>query len=411
MGKYKKDEKLVINPKNTLVSFLVFLFSISVVLISYVSVIFPAVILASNTVKIPGVNPITPNPYELGVWTIWVIAANIIIFSLLFLFFKNKLPVPFLLLFKKIFSLELSKKHAFIVMTILLIIYTAFTAGELSKEETLKDYHGVKDRLESWSLEQIVNFEPHVKYFFLKSSMILFGNYKIIPFITSISLLITTYFFTKTITNKRFAGIIAVVILLQSNVFLSYDTSVTYDNLWILFYLISLYTIYKFWPLSPVSYVLSILSKALTIAFLPMSIYFILKSKISRKQKMVILCISIGIVIVGGIVTISTTAGEATQEEFNSKELLMGFTSFANQLRFDGLVVMFMIPLIVGLFIITRQGIKHGESIMVFISGLLIIAPILTGFTNQTNQPYRFVPLIVFFAVGVGMLLSKRQVE
>jgi len=56
-----------------------------------------------------------------------------------------------------------------------------------------------------------------------------------------------------------------------------------------------------------------------------------------------------------------------------------------------------------------RSGIKHGESIMVLISGMLLMTPILTAFTNQTNQPYRFVPLVVFFAVGVGVLLSKRQ--
>jgi hypothetical protein len=89
----------------------------------------------------------------------------------------------------------------------------------------------------------------------------------------------------------------------------------------------------------------------------------------------------------------------------------MGFTSFSYQLRFDGLVMLFMIPLMVGLFLISKKGGKHGESIMVFISGMLLITPILTGFTNQTNQPYRFVPLVVFFAIGVGVLLSKRQVE
>jgi len=38
-----------------------------------------------------------------------------------------------------------------------------------------------------------------------------------------------------------------------------------------------------------------------------------------------------------------------------------------------------------------------------------LTAPILTGFTDQTNQPYRFVPLVVFFAVGVGVLLSKKK--
>jgi len=68
-----------------------------------------------------------------------------------------------------------------------------------------------------------------------------------------------------------------------------------------------------------------------------------------------------------------------------------------------------MIPLVVGLFIVSKSGIKHGESIMVFIAGILLITPFLTALTTQTNQPYRFVPLVVFFAVGVGVLLSKRQ--
>jgi len=68
--------------------------------------------------------------------------------------------------------------------------------------------------------------------------------------------------------------------------------------------------------------------------------------------------------------------------------------------------MLFMILLIVGLFLVSKSGVKHGESIMVLISGMLLIAPILTGFTNQ---PYRFVPLVVFFAIGVGVLLSKRQ--
>ena len=47
---------------------------------------------------------------------------------------------------------------------------------------------------------------------------------------------------------------------------------------------------------------------------------------------------------------------------------------------------------------------------IVFIAGMLLIAPIIMGFTTHTNQPYRFVPLVVFFAIGVGVLLSRRQV-
>lgn len=400
------------NTQNKIIPWVVFLFSISIVLISFVSVMFPSLILVSDTVKIPGIEPVTPDPFETGVWSGGVIAAGFVTLGLAFLYFRKKLPNSLLSLFTKLFSFEISKKTAFIVMAILLTIYIGASATELASQEIFEDYNGVKNRVETWSLDTISSFEPHVKYFFLKSSIVLFGNDRVIPLLASAALLIVTYFLTKTITQKRFAGIVAVVVLLQSNVFLVYDTSVSYTNFWILFYLLSLYLVYRFWPLSPVSYLLSIPSKALTAAFLPMSIYFILRSKISRKQKMITAGITTGIIVAGGLASlggVSTTQG--TEEEFDSKEFWMGFTSFSYQLRFDGLVMLFMIPLIVGLFLVSKRGVKHGESVMVLISGMLIIAPILTGFTNQTNQPYRFVPLVVFFAIGVGVLLSKRQVE
>jgi len=411
-----KIEKTDINStkvkKNQIIPLIVFIFSISIVLISYTSVIFPALILVSDTVKIPGIDSVTPDPYETGVWSGGVIITSIFTIGLAFLYFKNKLPSFLSSLFSKIFAFEISKKSAVIILLALLIIYTSASSAELSSQEIFEDYTDVKNRLDNWSPDQMMNsFEPHVRYFLLKASTVLFGNDRVVPLLASVSLLVVTYFLTKTITQKRFAGIVSVVILMQSNVFLIYDTTVSYTNFWILFYLLSLYLVYRFWPLSPVSYLLSIPSKALTAAFLPMSLYFILRSNISRKQKMITVGITAGIILAGGVASIggfSTT--QETEEEFNGKEFWMGFTSFSYQLRFDGLVMIFMIPLIVGLFLVSRSGMKHGESIMVFISGMLLIAPILTGFTNQTNQPYRFVPLVVFFAIGVGVLLSKRQV-
>jgi hypothetical protein len=244
---------------NQLIPWIVFLFSISIVLISFTSVMFPALILVSDTVKIPGIDSVTPDPYETGVWSGGVILTSIIIFVLAFLYFKNKLPEFLLALFTKLFLFEISKKIAFITLLVLLIIYISSSYVELSSQEIFADYIGVKNRLDSWSPDQIINsFEPHVRFFFIKSSMVMFGNDRVVPLLASTALLIVTYFLTKTITQKRFAGIVSVVILMQSNVFLIYDTTVSYTNFWILFYLLSLYLVYRFWPLSPVSYLLSI---------------------------------------------------------------------------------------------------------------------------------------------------------
>ncbi|KAG2472503.1 MAG: conserved membrane protein of unknown function [Nitrosopumilales archaeon] len=239
--------------------------------------------------------------------------------------------------------------------------------------------------------------------------MILFGNYAVVPFLASIALVIIVYFFTKQITQKRFAGLVAVIILIQSHVFLTFDTSVAYSNFWVLFYLLSLYFMYKVWPLSPVSFLVSIPAKALTVTFLPMSIYFLLRSQISKNKKMLIGGIIIAIVLIGAAVASGREDLLAAQQEsFISDEFWIGFTSFATQLRFDGLVILFLVPLIVGLLLASTKN-KHAESMMVLMGGMLLIAPLLTGFSDQTNQPYRFVPFVTFFAVGVGVLLSKAK--
>jgi len=144
-----------------------------------------------------------------------------------------------------------------------------------------------------------------------------------------------------------------------------------------------------------------------------MLLFLIFRSTLSRKKKIIAAATSTAIILVGTIVVISTNAnlfgGAGTEEGFDSNDFWLGFTSFSYQLRFDGLVLLFILPLIAGLFIASRNGIKQAESIMVLIGGVLLSAPILTGFTEQTAQPYRFVPLIAFFAIGVGVLLSKRQ--
>jgi len=396
------------------VSWIVFFFTISIVVISLIPVVFPSAIIAGftavNELERFGISGKQIDTYETGPLSGALFVTSGIVFGLAILYFKNKLPQSISKGFQYIFNFEVSKKVAIVSMVVILAIYVAVSANELSEEEQWEDYVGVKKRLETWSPDQMTrSFEPHVNYFFISSSMILFGNYAVIPFLASIALVIMVYFFTKQITNKRFAGLVAAVILLQSNVFLTFDTSVAYTNFWVLFYLLSLYFMYKAWPLSPVSYIASIPAKALTVTFLPMSIYFLLRCSISRKKKIIISGTIIGIVIIGAAASSGANlTGGTQQESFISDEFWIGFTSFATQLRFDGLVILFLIPLVIGLLFTSTKN-KHAESMMVMIGGMLLIAPFLTGFSDQTNQPYRFVPFVTFFAVGVGILLSKAK--
>jgi len=408
--------KKLVSKKNNFVFWAVFIFAVSIVLINLVSVVFPALIASNNSVinefRELGIIPLEIDQFTLGVWTVPLIISNFIVFVLAILYFKKKLPKDVTSSIDFIFNFEISKKIASIIIVIFLAIYIGQSVGDLTTEEHWEDYPGVINRVENWSPEQFnIGFEPHVRYFLLWSSMNLFGYFTIIPFIVSILLLLLTYFFTVTITKKRFTGIVSFLILLQSNVFLSYDTTVSYTNFWILFYLLSLYLIYKAWPLSPVSYLVSIFSKSLTAIFLPMSLFFFYRSNIPKRKKIITMASSAAILLAGSLVFVSSDSSTNTAEleGFDSDDFWLGFTSFSYQLRFDGLILLFILPLIVGLFIAARNGVQHADSIMVLISGILLTAPFLTGFTDQTAQPYRFVPVIVFFAVGVGILLSKSK--
>ena len=400
---------------NNFVTWTIFLTTLIIAIISIISVVFPALILSNSQTVINlenmGINQVGPEPFETGVWAGPLIITNLIIFSMYFFYVKGRLPNSLSNVLDRIFKIEISRNVSFVIIGVLLSIYIIGSAEELTSEESWKDYAGVKEKVENRSLDQAFrSFDVPLKFLFLSSSLTLFDNIRIIPFLASIALLLLTYLITVKISNKRFAGIIALIILLQSNLFLTYDTSATYENFWVLFYLLSLYLMYRFWPLSSVAFILSTLAKPLTLAFLPMTVFFILRAEIDKKKKMLIFISYLVIVLVS--ITFAVSLGinvSGRGEVFSYQEFMMGFTSFAYQLRFDGLVLLFLIPLIFSLFIASIKKVKNAESIMILILGTLLIAPFLTGFTTETNQPYRFVPLITFFAMGVGVLLSKRQ--
>jgi len=413
-------------------SWAVFLFTLFVVLISLIAFVFPALLISEmgsgNPIENTGLEGLHKiNPYELGYWAVPLFVSNIIVFTVFALYYCNKLPDSIRHALESLFSFEISRKTAVVIFLIILAGYVTFSSVELTEDETWPDWNGVKERLEGdknepcdimMTIEHCYGwpranptvssgFEPHARYFLLKLSVVLFDNYKIFPFFASIGLLLMTYLFATLITGKRFAGIISLVIMVQSNLFLSFDTSPTYSNFWALFYVLSLYLAVRLWMVSPAIYLLSIFAKVLTVTFVPMSIFFVLSSDIPKKKKAFVALTSV-IIVAGGVIIFATqNLAETEGAGLNSDEFWAGLSSFANQIRHDGLIVLFILPLVFGLFMVSKRS-RYANSIMLMIAGMLVIVPLISGFTEITNQPYRFVPLVFFFAIGVGTLLSKR---
>jgi len=95
----EEDSKNIsIQKKKNYVSWAVFLFTVSIVLISLISVVFPALIASGHSIikelEAIGIQMQQPSSFELGVWARPLIASNLIILTIAILYHKQKLPGP-----------------------------------------------------------------------------------------------------------------------------------------------------------------------------------------------------------------------------------------------------------------------------------------------------------------------------
>ena len=396
-------------------SYVVFLFTLAIVLLNLISVVFPAFMIAS-------VNPYPSdlNTFEIGPLATPLIAANAILIGVGLAYYKKKIPSNIYKLIKSFLNFEISKKVTLIIAIIILAIYIGLSVPEISINEADQwpDYQILKRGLEIWPSGESDDIyvreqnDRYIRMILLSASQEIFQNIKILPFIASIALVIVTYFLTVEISHKRFAGIVSMVVLLQSHTFLQFDTIAVYENFWVLFYVLSLYVIYKKWYLSSILYVSSVFTKAFVAPFLLMTIFSIYRSSISKKTKIFTL-ISYGLAVtLIGIIFIADESIYGSLIRIDYSEFVIGFSSWYNQIRSDVFLILAILPLTVGLFLTSKRGIFNADSILVLMAGILLLGPVLGLLTDfYFVLPYRYIPLMVFFAVGIGVFLSKRSTD
>ena len=387
----------------------IFVSAIIIGTIASITVLFPAIIIRA----LGGLEDYSGiNAFEIGVLAPYWIVVNVSVAILAVLYKKNKLPTfgRFVLF---VTNFEISKKTALVAITIIIGAYASLSFHEIFEEEIYEDYkRHAKQQIESWQPSDITKgVSNHVKMILNYASNKIFGNYKVVPFLASISLLILTYYTTKEFAKKRFAGLVALVLVLQSGTFFIYDTSITYDNYWILFYLLSLYLIVKNWPTSVFSFVLSALSKGLSAVFLPMTFFVMYDSNVKRKNKIFLTTTYVGIAILGSIYLTNWFTIQAIQTSFDWHDFWMTLNGTSYQMRYDVVILSFLLPVLVWLFIAAKNGTRMSLSMIVLILGSLLSQPILAALTVNSSEPYRFVPFVVFFAMSCGVLFSKAKAD
>ena len=397
--------------KNRLISWLVFLPTLIIVLFTLILGMFPALLITfSDKVRFP----VEINAFEPGVWMGPILITSAVIFTTIVLYQKNKLPHILISLFEFILNFEVSKRTTRILIVILIGSYSIVTVGELYTEEPWEDYkRTIEPGLQNYSFDETKFDLRVIPTIFGYLSMELFGTYRVFPFIASVLSLFLTYLITVQISKKRFAGIIALVVVLQSGNFLIYDTTITYPIFWIMFYLLSIYFIFKSWPISSISFTSAAFSHPLTLGLLPITIPFIALLDLPKRKKILLLSsyflvIAIGFVLIfiqmipiPDYLTIDNTS------TFNGSKIIGGFAIILSQFRYDGVIVVFLLPLVVCLFLASKKGISNANAILILIGGMILLTAFIPVLTSQGNTPYRILPLVFFFAIGVGTLLSK----
>jgi len=394
--------------------YLVFFATLSIVVFSLFAIIFPSFLMTTFY-------PYTTNlqPFESSVWLVPIVSSNSILLVIGFAYYRKKLPLQIYKGIEFILNFEISKKTALLTGIIILVVYIGFSLPELAIDEATQydDWGVLESALEVWpstDSDDIYINEQNTRYvrmLLLDASSDLFQNIKLLPFVASILLVVVTFFLTYQITQKRFAGIISMVILLQSHTFLHFDTIAVYENFWVLFYVVSLYAINKKWQYSSISYLLSIFSKAFIAVFFLSSLYYICRASISTRKKLYTLASYATSLIV---ILLVFSFGESIYFDIiniSSSEFFLAFNALGYTLRYDLIIVLSLLPLTLGLFFKFRKdNSKKVDSILVLILTALLAGPVISMLTDfYFILPYRFLPLIVFVAVGIGVLLSKKN--
>ena len=391
-----------------------FLISIGIIGISIISVIFPALII-SQTYEFS----LDLNPFETSPWILPIFFSTVSLLVFGFLHYKKKLPFVLSNIINFILNFEISKNVSIILGLSILIIYIGLSFPELFVDETEQwpDFHVLEASLNIWpSTDHLSVYVKeqntrYVRMILLDFSQEFFQNIKFLPFVASVFTVIFTALITIQISKKRLAGIIAMLVLLSSITFTDFDTIAVYENFWVLFYLISLYSINtRWWHASPVNFILSIFTKAFIATYFWMNFFYIYRATIPTKTKLFLFA-SYGLVL--GITYWIFENGRSIiyddiiQYDFN--DFLDGFTGWGNSMQLDPFALLIILPLTVMLFFKSRSGLKQADSIMILLAGSILAGPLISFVTDfYFILPYRFIPFIIFMAIGVGLLFSKK---
>lgn len=232
----------------------------------------------------------------------------------------------------------------------------------------------------------------------LIASKTLTGNYHTFSIASSIALLIVTYMFTIKITSSRISGIIAVLVLEFSKTFMWYSDDIAYPNFFLVFFMLALYPIQRK-MLKPLAFIISFIMKAEALAFVPL---LLIKEK-DKKIKIMYLAI---IVLVGVVaISLNWIRFDGTINTTNMTYPFIGLFLLDQ----DMWLLSGFFPVVALLFVLKKFKVEWSGFLLVAMGYCLLFQYVLPIISSYNAYGYRMLPFVEFFAISVGLILSKKD--
>jgi len=229
------------------------------------------------------------------------------------------------------------------------------------------------------------------------ASKTLTGNYHTFSIVSSVALLLVTYALAVKITGNRLASIVAVLILDLSRTFLWYNDSIPYPGFYCVLFFMSLYP-FKNKLIRPVAFLASFIMKAMSLAFLPITI-------VREKDKRVrIFYIVIGVLASGIAIGLNWVRSSG----INVGNIAPPYVVFEIILQDFWMIILFF-PVSLTLFYLYRKKVDWAGTILGGLLWTLFFQYVLALFTSYGAFSERMLPFVVFFALGCGLIISKRE--
>lgn len=311
-----------------------------------------------------------------------------------------------------------NKTYCTIIATMILAAYSVNIIQELDDAEPYPDYYAnilpMKMKCDYSSKTYYKNIDGEIKSVemfqrgFLKYWMNCFSyqyinNDRVIPVMASVAIVYLVYVLSNNITNNRIISLIAMGAMTQNPLLTKFDSSPTYDQVWVCLFLLSIVLLYRKPILGLLAFPLSVLSKILAAGYIPGLILHVYLDKKMKNRRAILG--GLGCLSVFGILGIMYF-GVGDSIEVHPERLLDGFLRI-----FESIWPIF--PLVIGTIVMDRffmpkQKTEGKNIVIVWMVWILITTPIIYLLTpNQLQFGYRFVPFAAFFSMYLGITLVQ----